>query len=292
MHVMDYKMKEKKREIELAVISDVHLGTYGSQAKELHHYLQTIKPGILILNGDIIDFWQFSKRYWPKQHMKVVKDIFNLAAKGTKIYYITGNHDETMRKFAGLCIGNIEIVNKLELELNGKKTWFFHGDVFDVIMQHSRWLEKLGAIGYDSLILLNVFINYLSRLLGKGKISLSKKIKDNVKTAVKFISHFEQTAATLALHKGYHAIVCGHIHQPEIKKILMPKGGSITYLNSGDWVENLSALEFNEGEWKLYRYYEDLLDNAGVLVEEEPDDHIEDMDSKDIFKMVKKEFQL
>ena len=212
-------MKEKKREVELVVISDVHLGTYGSHAKELHRYLQSIRPATLVLNGDIIDFWQFSKRYWPKQHMKVVKDIISLTTRGTQVYYITGNHDETLRKFAGLQVGNLAIVNKLELLLNGNKTWFFHGDVFDVVMQHSRWLEKLGATGYDSLIILNVFVNYMSRLFGRGKVSLSKKIKENVKTAVRYIGDFEKTAAMLAIQKGYHTIVCGHIHHPEMKEI-------------------------------------------------------------------------
>jgi UDP-2,3-diacylglucosamine pyrophosphatase LpxH len=284
-------MKDKKRKVELVVLSDLHLGTYGSRARELHQYLQEIKPATLILNGDIIDFWQFSKRYWPKHHMKVVKDIISMAAKGTNIYYITGNHDETMRRFSGLRIGNIEILNKLELNLNGKKTWFFHGDVFDVVMQHSRWLEKLGAIGYDFLILLNVFVNYFGRMAGKGKVSISKRIKENVKTAVKFIGNFEQTAAKLAIHKGFQAIVCGHIHHPEIKEIVVDNN-SVMYLNSGDWVENLSALEYHQGVWSLYRYNPDI-----PFLDETPSDdestmNIMDMDNKGVFKMVMKEFQL
>jgi len=284
-------MKNKKRTIDVAVISDVHLGTYGSHANELHIYLQHIKPGILVLNGDIIDFWQFSKRYWPKSHMKVVKDIFKLAAKGTQIYYITGNHDETLRKFAGLRIGTIEIVNKLELVLNGQRTWFFHGDVFDVIMQNSRWLEKLGAAGYDVLILVSVFINYLGRIFGRGKVSISKKIKENVKTAVKFISRFEQTAASIAFHKGFQAIVCGHIHYPEIKEIIPGKTGRIMYLNSGDWVENLTALEFHNGEWSLYRFMDDTDKNGDEKEEEDSYEKLLDLDNRDIFNIVMKEFQ-
>jgi UDP-2,3-diacylglucosamine pyrophosphatase LpxH len=285
-------MKKKKREIELVVISDVHLGTYGSQAKELHNYLQGIKPGTLILNGDIIDFWQFSKRYWPTAHMKVVRDIFSLAAKGSRIYYITGNHDETLRKFAGLQIGNITIVNKLELTLHGVKTWFFHGDVFDVIMQNSRWLEKLGSVSYDSLILLNALINSISRALGRGKISLSRTIKRNVKKAVEFIGHFENTAARNAINKGFGAIVCGHIHHPEIKNITVPEMGEIRYLNSGDWVENLSALEYNLGTWTLYRHPEDTGNLSESSDEEDHAEELLDMTHKDIFKMVVKEFQI
>jgi UDP-2,3-diacylglucosamine pyrophosphatase LpxH len=284
-------MKKNRRKLELVVISDVHLGTYGSQAKELNHYLQSIKPEILVLNGDIIDFWQFSKRYWPSAHMKVVKSIFNLAAKGTLVYYITGNHDEILRKFAGIRMGNIEIVNKLELDLNGIKTWFFHGDVFDVIMQHSRWLAKLGAIGYDSLIMVNVFISFFARLIGKGKVSVSKKIKENVKTAVRYIGNFETTAAALAIQKGYQAIVCGHIHHPEIKEIVLPKGGRIMYMNSGDWIENLSSLEYNKGTWVIYNYQQyESIDNVQVDIED-PDYDLLDMDTKDIFKRMLDEFQ-
>jgi len=284
-------MNRKRRKLELVVISDVHLGTYGCQAKELNRYLQSIKPEKLILNGDIIDFWQFSKRYWPKAHMKVVKSLFNLASKGTYIYYITGNHDETLRRFAGVQMGNIEIVNKLELDLNGIKTWFFHGDVFDVIMQHSKWLARLGAIGYDSLIALNVFINFFTRLIGQGKVSVSKVIKENVKAAVKYIGNFETTGASLAIQKGYQAIVCGHIHHPEIKEIVLPKGDRIMYLNSGDWVENMSSLEYNNGVWEIYRYPQDKTGDNEPIDNEDTEFELMDMDTKDIFKRMLNEFR-
>lgn len=170
-------MKDQKpRKLDIAVISDVHLGTYGCHAKELLLYLKSIKPKTLILNGDFVDIWQFSKRYWPKSHMKVVKEITKMITKGVKVYYVTGNHDEMLRKFEGFKLGSFQIVNKLLLELDsGEKAWIFHGDVFDVTMKHSKWLAKLGAIGYDFLILLNRFINYLSvHLFNKGKSSLSK----------------------------------------------------------------------------------------------------------------------
>lgn len=284
-------MNKKRRKLEVVSVSDVHLGTYGSQAKELNRYLQSIKPQVLVLNGDIIDFWQFSKRYWPKSHMKVVKSILNLAAKGTHVYYITGNHDETLRKFSGLKMGNFELVNKLELNLDGIKTWFFHGDVFDVIMQNSRWLAKLGAIGYDALIVLNVFINFLSGLFGRGKVSLSKRIKENVKSAMKYIGDFEKTAASLALQKGYQAIVCGHIHHPEIKEIVVSGKGRITYLNSGDWIENLSALEYNKGNWSLYRYRRDESEEKEKSDQDDHGTELVDMDSKEIFNKLVDEFR-
>jgi UDP-2,3-diacylglucosamine pyrophosphatase LpxH len=242
-----------KREVDIAVISDVHLGTYGCHAKELLKYLKSIKPKMLILNGDIIDVWQFSKRYWPETHMKVVRKLMKFVVEGVPVYYLTGNHDELLRKFADMHMGAFHLQNKLILELDGKKAWFFHGDVFDVTMQHSKWLAKLGAVGYDTLILINSFVNWCLALAGREKMSFSKKIKAKFKDAVKFINKFEHTAAELAVEKGYEYVVCGHIHQPEMRTVTT-EGGSVTYLNSGDWVENLTALEYHEGAWKIFKY--------------------------------------
>ena len=262
-------MKEpKKRKIDILVLSDIHLGTYGCHAKELLHYLKTIKPKTVILNGDIIDIWQFSKSYWPKSHMQLVKHIMGWMSKGTKIWYITGNHDEMLRKFAGFKMGSFRIVNKLVLDLDdGKKAWFFHGDVFDVTMQHSKWLARLGAVGYDTLILINRVVNFISeKIFHKGKISLSKKIKNTVKSAVSFINNFEQTAADIGIHNKYDYVVCGHIHQPQMKEIKNDHG-KIMYLNSGDWIENLTALEYADGEWKMYKFDEDA--NAAMKLAKE-----------------------
>ena len=279
--------KPAKRKLEIAVISDVHLGTYGCHAKELLAYLKSIRPKTLVLNGDIIDIWQFSKRYWPKSHMKVVKELMSIIAKGTKVYYVTGNHDEMLRRFEGFKLGSFRIVNKVLLELsNGKRAWVFHGDVFDVTMQHSRWLAKLGAVGYDTLILINRFANFISeKVFRKGKLSLSKRIKDSVKSAVKFINSFEQTAADIGIANGYDYVVCGHIHQPEIRTITNAQG-SILYLNSGDWIENLTALEYDAGEWNLYRFNE--ADFAKEVAA--PDD--EDPDAAQLFNNMLEEFNL
>lgn len=247
-----------KRKVEVVVISDVHLGTYGCHAKQLLTYLSSVDPKHLILNGDIIDIWQFSKRYFPKSHMQVIKKIVSLAVKGTKVTYITGNHDEMLRKFTDSEIGNISIVNKLVLELDGKKAWFFHGDVFDASIQSAKWLAKLGAYGYDLLILINKVFNWILVTLGKERYSLSKKIKSSVKGAVRFISNFEKTATDLAIENGYDYVICGHIHQPK-NEIVETKKGTTNYLNSGDWVENFTALEYQFKRWKLYRYSEDKL---------------------------------
>ncbi len=243
----------KKRNLDLVVISDVHLGTYGCHAKELNDYLSGIKPKTLILNGDIIDIWQFRKSYFPKSHIKVLKKILDFAAKGTRVYYVTGNHDEMLRRFSDTTIGNFSVVDKVVLELDGKKAWFFHGDVFDNSVNHAKWIAKLGGIGYDYLILLNRFINWILVNIGREPYSLSKKIKAGVKKAVKFISDFEETAASLAIDNGYDYVVCGHIHEPQVA-VKENKKGSVMYLNSGDWIENLTTLEYHNKKWKLYRH--------------------------------------
>lgn len=264
--------KKKKRKVELVVISDLHLGTYGCHAKELLRYLKSVKPETLVLNGDIIDIWQFSKNYFPKSHMQVIKHITGLIAKGTKVYYITGNHDEMLRKFVGFEMGNFSIENKVVLDLkDGKKAWIFHGDIFDITMRHSKWIAQLGGKGYDLLILLNRFVNRVLEKMGKEKVSLSKKIKDSVKGAVKHASDFEQTACEIGISNGYDYVVCGHIHKPQMRDV-EHHDKTITYLNSGDWVENLTALEYNDGDWRLYNYGEDEL---APLLEIVHDDRIE-----------------
>ncbi|MBN2745123.1 MAG: UDP-2,3-diacylglucosamine diphosphatase [Bacteroidales bacterium] len=250
-------MKETRRRLDILVLSDIHLGTYGCHAKELLQYLRTVKPKTVILNGDIIDIWQFSKRYFPKSHFKVIKHLIGWIGKGVKTYYVTGNHDELFRRFEGLKLGSLKIVNKVVLELDdGKKAWFFHGDVFDVTMQHSKWLVRLGSIGYDLLILINRFVNFISqKILKKGKLSLSKKIKDSVKRAVSYINQFEEVTADIGITNKYEYVVCGHIHQPVIREIKKDQG-SIIYMNSGDWIENLSALEYVDGQWSIYKFNE------------------------------------
>jgi len=242
-----------KRNVDVVVISDVHLGTYGCHAKELLRYLKSIKPKTLILNGDIIDIWQFSKSYWPESHMKIIRKLMKFVSEGVQVYYLTGNHDELLRKFDGMEMGTFHLQNKLILEMDGKKAWFFHGDVFDVTMQHSKWLAKMGAVGYDTLILINSFVNWILTAFGREKMSFSKKIKAKFKDAVKFINSFEQTAAELAIEKGYHYVVCGHIHQAE-KRQISTDDGQVTYLNSGDWVESLTALEYQNQNWTVFKY--------------------------------------
>jgi UDP-2,3-diacylglucosamine pyrophosphatase LpxH len=207
--------------------------------------------------------------------------------KGVKIYYVTGNHDEMLRKFVGFKMGSFKIVNKVILELgDGKTAWFFHGDVFDVTMQHSKWLAKLGAVGYDTLIHINRVANFISeRIFKKGKLSLSKKIKNSVKSAVKFINNFEQTAADIGISNKYDYVICGHIHQPEMREIIN-EHGKIMYLNSGDWIENLTALEYADGKWEIYRFDEVEMLNMSVH------DHEEELNNNQLFDNLVEEFNL
>jgi UDP-2,3-diacylglucosamine pyrophosphatase LpxH len=217
--------------------------------------------------------------------MQVIKYITGWLAKGTKVIYLTGNHDEMLRKFAGFKLGSFQIDNKLVLKLNGKRAWVFHGDVFDVTMKYSKWLARLGAVGYDLLILINTFVNWVLNRFGREKISLSRRVKDSVKSAVKFINNFEYTAAEIAIRNGYQFVVCGHIHQPEIRPIETTKG-SVIYLNSGDWVENLTALEYDRGCWTIYRYRDDPFAKSIKL----PKRLQHKLDSDEIFRDLVNEF--
>jgi len=268
-----------KRKIEIAVISDVHLGTYGCNAKHLLTYLNSIEPKKLILNGDIIDIWQFSKRYFPKAHLKVIKKFMDMASEGTEIIYITGNHDEMLRKFSGTTIGKISIVDKLVLELYGKRAWFFHGDVFDISIQNAKWLAKLGGYGYDLLILSNQLINWFLLRSGKERYSLSKNIKQGVKSAVKYINDYEKVISDLAIENNYEYVICGHIHQPKME-IKENKHGKTVYLNSGDWVENFTALEYQFKRWKIYNFNEDKLAAFSV------DEDVEDLEINDLIAAI------
>lgn len=267
------------RNVDVVVISDTHLGTYGCQAKELFTYLKSVSPKTLIINGDFIDIWQFSKSYFPKYHLKVIKKIIDLASKGTEVVYILGNHDEFLRRFADTSFGNIELTNKKIMTLDGKKAWFFHGDVFDASVQHSKWVAKLGGIGYDFLIRLNVLSNWILTRLGREKYSFSKKIKNNVKNAIKFIGDFENAATELAIENEFDYVICGHIHQPQIREV-KSKDGKCVYLNSGDWIENLTALEYQNKSWSIYTY-----DKKDFI--EELDSEHQDVGLKNIDELIK-----
>lgn len=244
-----------KREVDIVIISDVHLGTYSCHSKELHNYLKSIKPKTLILNGDFIDMWQFKKRFFPKEHMQIIQRILKMSVKGTKVYYITGNHDDLLRQYSDFSAGNIHLRDQLVLQLSGKKYWIFHGDVFDLLLRYSPFLTRLGGKGYDVLLSLNRAYNLLRRRMGRRNKAFANKLKYQIKGAVKFVERFEQTAIKFAMDKGYDYVVCGHIHRPNMK-VEENEQGKVTYLNSGDWVESLTALEYNWGKWTIFTYDE------------------------------------
>lgn len=246
----------EKRSVDVVVISDVHLGTYGCRAKELVAYLKSISPSILILNGDIIDGWQFTKRYFPAAHMGVIKEVLNLMTKGTRVFYITGNHDEILRRYSDFQLSNFTLTDKLVLEIDHQMTWIFHGDVFDNTTKGgAKIIAKLGSSGYEFLILFNRFVNFVLKLFGKERVSISKRIMAGVNKAVSKINDFETIAAELAISKNYDYVICGHIHQPQ-KRVVETELGKVTYLNSGDWLEHLTSLEYFQKEWKIFVYDE------------------------------------
>lgn len=244
----------QKRSVDVTVVSDIHLGTYACHAAEFLSYLKSISPRLLILNGDVIDGWQFSKHYFPTAHMAVIQEIFQLLSEGTRVIYVTGNHDEMLRRYSDLQLGNFQLTDKVVVEINGKMTWIFHGDVFDHANTGlAKWWGKLGSNGYAVMLAFNRFINWIMKMAGKEKISLSKKVMEQFNKRFVKISAFENKIAELAIEKNYNSVICGHIHQPG-KRVITTDKGSVNYLNSGDWVEHLTALEYYNNDWHLYKH--------------------------------------
>jgi UDP-2,3-diacylglucosamine pyrophosphatase LpxH len=254
----------QKRCVDVTVLSDLHLGTYGCHAKEIITYLKSISPQILILNGDIIDIWQFSKRYFPSAHVAVIKEILNLMTSGTRVIYVTGNHDEMLRRYSDLQLGQFQLADKLVIEIDHKMTWVFHGDVFDNTTKGgAKFWAKMGSNGYAMLLGFNRLINKMMKLAGREKISLSKEVMKKVNESIVKIEEFETLVAELAIQKKYDYVICGHIHQPQ-KRVINTKNGTVVYLNSGDWVEHLTALEYYQNDWHIYTYEESKMKTINV----------------------------
>lgn len=247
----------KKRQIEVSVISDLHLATHASKPKKILEYLKSIDPKILVLNGDIIDSWRFSRNYFPKNQMKVVRQLIKMMEKGAKIFYVTGNHDEFLRKFAGTQIGQLKIVNQYIFEHKGLKTWIFHGDIFDKIIHKSKGLAKFGAALYGLLTMLNQLLNLFLRSFGRKEIIIYKSLKKNLVREKRKPSKFESEVAKSAVAQGYDIVICGHTHIPKVKMLEANKK-QIRYINCGDWVEHLTAAEFYNNRWHLYTHPENL----------------------------------
>jgi len=229
--------------IEALFISDVHLGSKGSNADQVLEVLKKYQPDYLFLVGDIIDGWLLKRKFrWPQSHTNVLRKILSYSKNGTRVIYLPGNHDEFLREYTDLSFGNIEIVNEMVF----RDTFITHGDLYDGVVK-LKWLGVLGSIGYDLAISID------RRLKSWGyKRSLSKFLKDKVKEAVKFITSFEDELCRQAIKHNCKNVICGHIHHPEDKVI-----GSIRYLNSGDWIENNSYIIYNNNEYTIKRHSDD-----------------------------------
>ncbi len=265
-------MQKSIRKPDVCVISDVHLATMASKAKLLLSYLKSIQPRMLVLNGDIIDSWRFSRNYFPKPHLKVIRRLVKMIENGVQVIYVTGNHDDVLRKFNHIRLGSFSIVNQLEINTGNQKVWIFHGDVFDHIIHHFTWLARFGAAAYAWLTGVNSALNMVLKLFGGKEMILYKSMKERILKEKKVLSNFERAVANAAVAKKTDLVICGHTHLPADKTITTEKG-TVRYLNCGDWIENLSMVECNEGRWELKYFRWD--------PEEEESDHPDELDIPD-----------
>jgi len=234
------------------IVSDLHLGTKDSKAEEFIEFLEKHPTDLLILNGDIVDGWALNRgTKWKKQHTKVISKILQLS-NTTQIIWIRGNHDEFIQDFIGTHLGAIEIKEDYKLDIHNtvESYYIFHGDVVDVFITKYKWLSKIGAVGYDFALTLNRWYNTYRKWRNLPYQSISQKIKSGVKAATNYINDFETTALSMATKKGCNGVMCGHIHQPEDRMI-----DGKRYINSGDWVENMSAILIGkDGDICLYNH--------------------------------------
>lgn len=252
-------MQERKH-YRTVIISDVHIGAAHSKVKEAADFLDKVYCDRLILNGDIVDGWQLSKKSankrWKPDYTRFVNVIMKMMEEyDTEVIYLRGNHDDFLENLVPLELGNISVLQDYILESGGHRFFVTHGDVFDSVTTKMEWLAKLGDVSYTVLLRFNSIYNKIRSRQGKPYFSLSQAIKHKVKQAVSFISGFERMLTDLARSKRCDGVICGHIHYPEDRVI-----DDIRYLNSGDWVESMSALlEDDEGNWRIMRYREEFL---------------------------------
>jgi len=280
-------MQETIRNIDISVISDVHLATMASKAKSLLKYLKSIQPKTLVLNGDIIDSWRFSRNYFPKAHLKVIRQLIKMIEHGASVVYITGNHDDVFRKFNNTRLGNFSIVNQLELNVANQKIWIFHGDVFDRIIHNSPGLAKFGAAAYGLLTGINRVLNTFLRVFGGKDMILYKSMKNRILNDNKVLTNFEKAVANAALSKNIDLVICGHTHVP-VDKIIENENGQVRYINCGDWVEHFSAVECTNGEWSL-NYFKTDSDTEEAEI---PGDELYIPDKKQLYRSILEEMKV
>ncbi len=234
-------------------ISDVHLGSKGCQAEALAEFLKFHHAPVIYLVGDIVDGWRLKKRhFWPQSHTDVIRRLFTKAKRGSRIVYVTGNHDDFLRRYSGIHFGNIELCDEVVHEtFNGQKLWVLHGDAYDGVVTCHKWLALLGDWAYESMLHVNRWYNKLRQYWGFGYWSLSAYLKHRVKRAVMYIHEYEHLLMRDAHKAGLDGVVCGHIHHAEIRQT--EQGW---YGNCGDWVESCTALvEHEDGRMELLRYH-------------------------------------
>jgi UDP-2,3-diacylglucosamine pyrophosphatase LpxH len=237
------------REYRTIWISDVHLGTRGCKAEFLLDFLRHTEADTMYLVGDIIDGWRLKKSwYWPQTHNDIVQKVLRKVRKGTRVVYVPGNHDEWLRDYTRLQFGGVEVVDEvIHLTADGRRLLVLHGDEFDAVVKHARWLAILGDGAYDLALWLNRHFNRVRRRLGYQYWSLSAYLKRQVKNAVQYIVSFADAVAEEARRRGVDGVVCGHIHTAEIRELR-----GILYCNDGDWVESCTALvEHRDGRLEL-----------------------------------------
>ena len=247
-------MKKATLNFKTIILSDIHLGTKNCQASKVNHFLKHSTADRIILNGDIIDGWNLKRQGgWKNEHTRFLRIILKqVEKKGTEVIYLRGNHDDILERFLPMQFGSLSIVEEFIHETEKGRYLVVHGDVFDAITQKTKWLAVLGDIGYKILMGINRVYNKYRLWRGKEYFSISKLIKAKVKSAVSYISDFEKEVQLLAKRKNCIGIMCGHIHTPADKMI-----GDIHYLNSGDWVESMTALvEHFDGRFEILEYKE------------------------------------
>jgi UDP-2,3-diacylglucosamine pyrophosphatase LpxH len=233
-------------------ISDVHLGTRGSQANALLEFLRDNEFETLYLVGDLIDIWALRRGiYWPQEHNDVIQKLLRKARKGTELIYVTGNHDEFLGRFHGTYGGISLQKNAIHLCADGRRMLVMHGHELDAVVQNMGWLAHLGDLGYGFLMRCNGAVNLVRRLFGKDYWSLSAYVKAEVKNVVSFIGHFEEAVVRYARDFDVDAVLCGHIHTPALREI-----HGVTYYNTGDWVESCTAMvEHYDGRVELLEFH-------------------------------------
>lgn len=246
-------------------ISDLHIGSTQCQADTLLDFLKYNDSDRLYLVGDIIDFWALSKKmYWPRDHNTIIQKVLRKARHGTEVIYVPGNHDENVRDYDDYVFGDIQIKNSaVHTCADGKRFLVVHGDEYDTIAQHHRWLAKIGSVGYDWLIAFNRIVRLVRRFLGvQSHFSLAAFVKFKVKNVVQFMSDYEETIVQTLKHANLDGVICGHIHHAEIKTI-----DGFMYINTGDFVESCTAIvEHHDGRLELIRWQLQIVADAGDAV--------------------------